>query len=81
MISAPTTPAAKALGEIVVPAARSLGFTAAELHTICRVRFPLMRQCEVGTHYAGRPIGLTPMKSLPGMRLPVAPSRAIRATR
>ena len=69
-----------ALVELDVLAARALGLTLAELQTIYRIQFPVMRQYEADTWYDQRGrIIFTNSKGLPGVGLPRAEWNEVRA--
>ena len=69
-----------ALVELDVLAARALGLTLAELQTIYRIQFPVMRQYEADTWYDQRGrIVFTNSKGLPGVGLPRAEWNEVRA--
>ena len=69
-----------ALVELDVLAARALGLTLAELQTIYRIQFPVMRQYEADTWYDQRGrIVFTNSKGLPGVGLPRAEWNDVRA--
>jgi hypothetical protein len=69
-----------ALVELDVLAARALGLTLAELQTIYRIQFPVMRQYEADTWYDQRGrIIFTNSKGLPGVGLPRVEWNEVRA--
>ena len=69
-----------ALVELDVLAARALGLTLAELQSIYRIQFPVMRQYEADTWYDQRGrIIFTNSKGLPGVGLPRAEWNEVRA--
>ena len=69
-----------ALVELDVLVARALGLTLAELQTIYRIQFPVMRQYEADTWYDQRSrIVFTNSKGLPGVGLPRAEWNEVRA--
>jgi hypothetical protein len=69
-----------ALVELDVLAARALGLTLAELQTIYRIQFPVMRQYEADTWYDQRGrIVFTNSKGLPGVGLPRAEWNQVKA--
>ena len=69
-----------ALVELDVLAARALGLTLAELQTIYRIQFPVMRQYEADTWYDQRGrIVFTNSKGLPGVGLPRVEWNEVRA--
>jgi hypothetical protein len=69
-----------ALVELDVLAARTLGLTLAELQTVYRIQFPVMRQYEADTWYDQRGrIVFTNSKGLPGVGLPRAEWNEVRA--
>ena len=71
-----------ALVELDVLAARALGFTLAELQTIYRIQFPVMRQYEADTWYDQRGrIIFTNSKGLPGVGFSRAEWNEIKSMR